>query len=465
MISKILNVITIFIWSILGILLLLMAISAINYIEEVNNIFIIKMIKLFTLLFIFLLIFYGIKKIKILNNNPSIIIFIVAFLLRILFILNVEVIPISDFKLLHDTAISISNGDISPLKNDTYFKLWNYNIPFTLFEAVIIKISENIKLLQFINVIFSSGIVVLIYHCARLLFNNKVGLFSAFLAIIFPPFIVYTGILTNQTISIFFILLAIYSFLKKKNLIWIGLFIGVAQIFRPIGTLFLFAFVFLLIYQFLYENKYNIKSIKIKILEIIKLLFSYNFILIITSLLLIKGNFSENSLYHNASTNYKFLVGFNYDSKGGYSAEDSNLLFSTYDKNFEEYSKELIKIRMEDKLKLIELFEEKFRIMWASPDSTFYWANWYNGNLISLTNYMWIIILFLASFASFKLIIKEKNRDLILYLPIVLGFFIGVYFLIEIQSRYRYELYPIVIILASYGMYKLYHVIIKIRTQ
>ncbi|MDM1522353.1 glycosyltransferase family 39 protein [Empedobacter sp. 225-1] len=458
---KILNTGTSFIWIIICCLFLFMGISAFEYISETNNIFIIKIIKALALLFILILGFSLLKSMKLSSNYLPYIIFFSAFFLRLLFILNVNVIPISDFKLLHDTAISLANGDMEPLSNEVYYKLWNYNIPFTLFEALIIKISDNILLLQLINALLSSGIVLLIYYCSRILFNEKTALFSTFLAIIFPPFIIYSGILTNQTISIFFILLALYFFLKNKSFSWIGLFIGIAQIFRPIGTIFLFAFIILLIYQLIYDNKYSLKFVKIKLLNSLKLFLSYHFILIITSLVLIKGGFSENSLYHNASSNYKFLVGVNYDSKGGYSAEDSHLLFSTYDKNFEEYSKELIKIRIEDKLKLTNLFEEKFRIMWASPDSTFYWADWYNNNLISLTNYMWVIILFLASFASLRLVNNKVNEKIVLYLPIVLGLFIGTYFLIEIQSRYRYELYPFFIIIASYGMFELYQLIEK----
>lgn len=48
---------------------------------------------------------------------------------------------------------------------------------------------------------------------------------------------------------------------------------------------------------------------------------------------------------------------------------------------------------------------------------------------------------------SFELLEKRGT-----YIPITLILFIGVYFLIEIQSRYRYELYPYFILLAGFGM-------------
>jgi len=445
---------------IFGCLLSFMGLKSFDYISEINNIFIIKFLKLIVCIGLFILVYLGIYRLNFSNQLASLGLFLSAFFLRFLFILNVDIQPISDFKLLYETAYAISNGNLEPIKNDVYFKLWNYNIPFTLYEAFILRIFDNQFVIQFVNVLLSSGIVVLIYNISRKLFNQKIGLFSAIIAIVFPPFIVYSGILTNQTISIFFLLLGIYFYLSKKDLIWVGLMLGLAQIFRPIGTLFLLGIVLMLLIQFISNNRFNFNSIKSLIIKNIKLFSSYHLVLIITSVILLKGNYSEHSLYHNASSNYKFLVGFNYNSKGGYSEEDSNLLFNTYDTTFENYSKELIKIRTEDKLKVLELFEEKFRIMWSSSDSSFYWADWYNDQLLKVTNYMWVVILFLGSYASFSLI-KSISRQHVLMIPILLGLFIGVYFLIEIQSRYRYELYPLFIIISGYGMFEMFQFLYK----
>lgn len=434
---------------IFGCLLSFMGMISFDYISETNDIFILKFFKLIACIGSFILVYLGINKLELSNQSTSLGLFVVAFILRFLFILNVDIQPVSDFKLLYETAESISNGNLDPLKNNVYFKLWNYNIPFTLYEAFILKIVENSFILQLINVLLSSGIVVLIYTITRQLFNSKIGLFSALIAVLFPPFIVYSGILTNQTISIFFLLLGIYFYLSKRGFIGVGLMLGLAQIFRPIGTLFLVGIVLTLVFQFISDHRYNFNAFKTLIIKNIKLFTSYHLILILTSIILLKGNYSEHSLYHNASSNYKFLVGFNYTSKGGYSEEDSSLLFNTYDTTFEEYSKTLIKVRTEDKLKVLKLFEEKFKIMWSSSDASFYWADWYNNSFIVLTNYMWVVILFLGSFASFRLINSTLKQHFLL-IPITLGLFIGVYFLIEIQSRYRYELYPLFIILSGY---------------
>lgn len=434
-----------------GLILLLMSFISFDYIEEINDIFLFKIFKVFLFIGFCFLVYSLLERYSVSYKFSLYILLAVAFVLRLGFVLNVEIIPISDFKLLHDTAIKIANGETSTLTSQTYFKLWNYNIPFTLFQSVFIKISDSILLLQFVNIILSVSIIGLIYNCAKILFDEKSALISALMVVFFPPFIIYAGILTNQTISIFFLLLSLYTLLKNKNILWVGLFLGLAQIFRPIGTLFLFGTLGLFIYKLLSTYKFSIVEIKQFCINIFKLLVSYHFVLVLTSIVLVKGNFSQNSLYHNASSNYKFLVGLNYNTTGQYSEDDSALLMSSYDTTFDEYSKELIKIRLSDKIKVIDLFEEKFKIMWSSPDPSFYWANWYNENLQSFTNYFWTIILFFASIAILRSTNRLQNTKLIL-IPITLILFIGVYFLIEIQSRYRYELYPYFILLAGFGM-------------
>src|SRR5690606_23182809 len=155
----------------------------------------------------------------------------------------------------------------------------------------------------------------------------------------------------------------IYLFLINKNFLWVGLMLGLAQIFRPIGIIFILSFIVIMIYQIVVNGNYAKAELKKQALKAAGFLFGYHLIVGVTSLILVFGGFSKTSLYTNLAPKYKLLVGLNHESKGGYADEDALLVLGNYKTNFNELAQERINERLIDKERLQGLFQDKFTIM------------------------------------------------------------------------------------------------------
>ena len=81
--------------------------------------------------------------------------------------------------------------------------MWAYQIPFVLFQSLILRISPTVKAIQLVNLLFMTGTVGLIYAIAKKYFSEVAGLIAAFLYAIYPGAIHMASVLTNQHVSLF----------------------------------------------------------------------------------------------------------------------------------------------------------------------------------------------------------------------------------------------------------------------
>lgn len=428
--------------------------SVFNQIEE--KLVLIKSFKSVFALIVFLLVSYVIfnKNFfeKYYKRYLLIGIIIIAFLVRLRTILTVESTLISDFALLYNTANKFLNGEENVF-NIPYYDTAVYNIPFTLYLSFIIKYLGGLFTIKFLNILWSIGIVILIYKITEKIFDYKTAVIALLIGSLFPPFVIYTTVLTNQTISIFFLILGVYLFLNKQ-FIYSGLFIGFGHIFRPIGTVFLIAILLTLIFTFLIDFKFS--SIKFYLTKLVKDFFKivlpYQLVIFTISCCFFLFNITDKTLYYNPAPSYKLLVGLNPERTGQWNKADQNLLRSD---NFEALAKNEINKRLSNKINLINLFEEKFKLMWGKLDAVFFWSNYNSPSKKQITNYFWLIIVFSCLCYVILRKAKKMQNEEIFLLVILLGFIIA-YLLIEIQPRYRYEIYPIFIIFAAKGCSLLY---------
>lgn len=102
----------------------------------------------------------------------------------------------------------------------------------------------------------SVGNIILIFYFGKLLFNEKVGLISAFLLSFFPLEVVYSTKLFSDLPSAFFMALGVYLFLylekKKPNpalYILSGIFIGIGYLIRESALLIALFFIIYILYK------------------------------------------------------------------------------------------------------------------------------------------------------------------------------------------------------------------------
>ncbi|WP_052648849.1 glycosyltransferase family 39 protein [Paenibacillus sp. E194] len=203
---------------------------------------------------VFLLTYYSVKQ----YSKESQFIFFIAclsFFIRLVWILTIDTQPMSDFQMMYDSAIKMANGDFS-YNNDGYFLSWTYQLGFTMYQALIIKIfGSHLIILKFLNVLFCTGTTVLIYKIALQLFNDFSAKFSSITFCFFIPNIIMSSVLSNQHLATFLFYLGFYLIIEKlepskKTSIIAGAIISVANLMRPLGSMIILC---IIIYYFFYS--------------------------------------------------------------------------------------------------------------------------------------------------------------------------------------------------------------------
>ena len=103
--------------------------------------------------------------------------------------------------------------------------LWKLKLNTILFSEILI-------------ILFSIGNIWITYLIAKHVFNKSTAITSAFILVITPIFFLYSSYILTGIISTFFALIAIYLYFLKKNIKLVGIFVGLAFLFRfPQGLL------------------------------------------------------------------------------------------------------------------------------------------------------------------------------------------------------------------------------------
>lgn len=421
-------------------------------------------LELIILFFCFLVIsFFANHSIK--SIQFYVLLFVFAFIIRFIWILNVNTPIISDFSVMYQSAIDAAKGNYEFSKN-SYFSTWVYQLGFTMYEAVVIKLfGEGPFMLKLLNILYSTGTTILVYKITSRVFNEVCGRIAGIIYAVFIPSIVMTSVLTNQHLATFlfylgFYLLIIDNHSKRNLLIYSGILIAIGDIIRPLGSLILLAIgLFLLITQFFGVDKVR-KILTIK--KITGILITYFLVHFLISQLFISMDITKFPL-SNRDPQWKFVLGFNHNTAGWYSNEDAEYVGQFPVGNEREKAEtELIKERTADKQKLLKLFWVKLESMWTGFDGALDWSLGHTVktsliyNLFKLERLMYLIMIFFGIISLIKLFKEGFSRSvLVLFFLLILGY-VAVHLLIEIQTRYRYFIIPSFVIIQSYGVFTLY---------
>lgn len=436
--------------------------NGIFFFKQTYGINLTYMLTLFAILFMLIIISFLVNR-YLTSNQFFVILFFIAFCVRFVWILNVNTPIVSDFLMMYQSAIDAAKGDFSFSEN-SYFSNWVYQLGFTMYEALMIKIfGEGTFVLKLLNVLFSAGTTVVVYKIAAKLFNDVCGRIAGSIYAIYIPSIVMSSVLTNQHLATFLFYLGFYVLINNhysKKFIWayVGILLSLGDIIRPLGSFILVAVgLFLFITQFLgQEKKQKISSIK-NFIGIIVTFFLVHFII---SQLFILMEVTKYPL-ENRDPLWKFVVGLNHETTGGYSAKDLEYVWKFPIGSERKVAEmQLIKERLADKQKLMVLFNDKFKSMWAGKDSSIYWSLGHIDQKQLINNiYIWerliyICLMFFGIISLMKLV-KDRSNASLLFVLLILGY-VAVHFMIEIQTRYRYFIIPSFVIIQSYGVYSLF---------
>jgi len=393
-------------------------------------------------------------------NLPRVI--IIAFILRILWIILIPTIPQSDFALMYEYAEIASQGIYHGFKGTSYFARFAHDIITVLYFSLFYRFTSNpLWWIKFFNVIFSTVSVYLIYLLIKELYNEKTACIGALLLALYPPYIMYTSETMSENMAIPFYILSIYIFIKslklEKNhwlLLLCGACLSIGNMFRMVGIVVLVAYG---MYSFIYKG--FIKGIK----NISLILIAFIIPIYVASSWLMQGDVIENHLWQSKESYMtSILKGTNIKYYGMWNPEDAQLPIDyNYDsEKIEAASKAIIKERFKNTppLEIGKFYITKLMLQWITGD--FFSVLWTveNASPTVITNFLTanISLLQLACSIYFIMVLILSLKEIRLndfpeeinFFYILLGGFIILYLITEVQGRYSFIIGWIFIIFA-----------------
>lgn len=380
---------------------------------------------------------------------------------RLCYVLLIPTEPVSDFALLYESAQAAAAGDFSWSQTTTgYFYLWAYQIPFVLYEAGVLRLFHSMFILELLNVLFMVGSNYLLYRIAKTFLSEAASFCVTFLYAAFPGAVMLASVLTNQHISLFFLLLGVFCLLQAKNwrfLLLAGLSFAVSNLMRPELIIILTAVGCCGLLRWM---QHPTRESFLGFIASFALVFgSYWATSKLVELALMGLRIAPNGLANHA-LEWKFVLGLgNVEGYGSYSEKNVAILSIASSAARKKATLDAIQNAFANsQISPAHFFLEKANRFWTQPQS----INWSTWNLADNAQvlpgltvegfraYMqWferaaLLLVYLLALPAPVLLWRKENRKrggALLCLAILCITFC-VYLLIEIQPRYRYSVMP-----------------------
>lgn len=443
---------------------------------QVNPFILILLSTLYILIMYFLYILIR-KKVKS-SKGFFVISFIVFIIIQLLFGFCFAVRPSWDFGAVNDSVFWDLDGDVL-LNNNKYFYRYSNNIGMFLFLKLFYSFIYLFNKSHFVmlsaglllNIILIDISILFMYKMMKLFFDDKSVTFFMILTFIFTPFITYVPIFYTDTYSLPFGIMAIYFYIlnlncSNRNL----LYIVIAGLLLGIGCCLKFSLFIIFIAIVLYDlvskrifSKRGLFNISFLLLFMVIPIFLLN--------LYVNINFDKDRLdKENFPIYHYFMMGLT--NNGGYNQEDVYYTESFIGKdNKKNADIKILKKRLNQLVRdggLLEFYTNKSVYTWG--DGTYFAPRKLainplhnfrvryfviDGNNCNIFYKVIaqiqgvLVIVFIILGIMFRKYLSEKEKNLQLFLNIII-FGVFCFFLIwEARSRYIINFLP-VILLSSY---------------
>ncbi|MDF2987639.1 MAG: hypothetical protein K0R50_3149 [Eubacterium sp.] len=404
-------------------------------------------------------------KIKILPAPFAIMVFIMAFLMKGIFAVMIDTQPISDFNTFYKYAINLIQGNKS-FGQLFYFKTWAYQTGPVIYYSAIMKLfGTGLLPLKLVNCFFMAGSNMLVYLIARKVSNDFTARFVSILYLVYPAPYFLTPVLTNQHFAACMFLAGIYVLmLDSMNMILRGILAGllmsVGNGVRPLGLLIIIAVVVWSLIEAASFKK-TATLVMTAVLLVVYLLGCFGL-----SAAVRRAEINPEGLRNNFPL-WKFVIGFNQNSKGQFNYDDQNNIFLIKDSaKRNSVALDTIKKRISiEPYKMVAFIGTKINVMWAEFD-TMMWGFYEteDGKLkaskeiqkiepivLGIEKIFYLLVFILLLMGLIRSLTSRRIRSELLLTALALLCFFGVHILIEIQVRYRYFAVMLVFIIAAKG--------------
>ncbi len=398
--------------------------------------------------------------------------FILGAIAKIVAGLFVHADIISDMKHCLSAAQSTVQGDMS-WQDELYFIHFGFQVPFVLYEALILKLFNSTIMLYIANALLSIATAILIN---RIVVNMVKDAYCAWVVstvyMILPSTFLRVSVLYNQILGGFFLALGLYfysrNYLSSKSakiipyFIVSGFFLGLGHIFRQDVTIVFIAVICVEVFthcKALFGRKQNKEHIFAG-LSLLLFVFGYfcavkgvDYVLQITQL-------AKHSIGNNAPFN-TIIKGLTPENNGAYSVQYLYLENETENMNILQGLRYIFtSISAEEKMYIfdwVSFFIRKVYTMWGSVEGAYSLLESHSLVNMAALCIACLEVPFCCCALGCALYGIKKDcydkRTLLLSVCII-GYFLA-YLMVEIQPRYRYDPLICVFLLAAFGVLRL----------
>lgn len=385
------------------------------------------------------------------------VIFAAALLLRLPFALLPDEAQSSDFALLYSAAQGLAAGDASALSG-AYFLRWGYQIPFVLYEALVIRLGGGVAALRVLNALWMSGSCVLACLLAESFAGRRAGFAAGLLFALYPGALTLAPVLTNQHISLFFTLLGLWLLLErgpfsesggaKSRLLWgaaAGLSLAFGNLMRPEGALAL-ASALVTAAALLISGRLGFKRLALPLAAVFAAYFALGFA---ASAAVTASGIAPGGIGNNRPE-WKLVLGLDTASGGTYSAQNEYILDIEDDGVRRTAALEAIDASLSGCADLPGFFWGKLRLMWGAMDDLSFVSGGLPAERLVLIaeRAAFLLAAALAALGCAKALRRGAGAAGLLLMCMVSANFVC-YLFIEVQPRYRFSVVPALFALAA----------------
>ena len=406
-----------------------------------------------------------------------IIIFLISLAAKMFTVFVLAPAEYSDFQTFRAGAALTAQGDVSFIERLPYYKIWAYQFGIEFLIAPIFRFFGKWDPVfgLVVNGFIAAACSPLIYAIGENIISKgsfgdmspslrRSSVFAALLFTFLPITIDLSAVFTNQQLSLFFILLSIYLFLALPW--WIGgvlsgIALGLANVARADAVVYLAAFAVAVI--LLRRSKKSFISLACLIVF---------YFLSFKAVELLASPLQPYGLGNNF-TLYKFAVGLDEQSLGRYSVRMQEKIFNNeaYLADHALRDRETLALIREElsigPSRLAKLFLAKIDIQWAgyghsyemlhdvvAKESYHILGKEIAGSSFNRAYGLWdratsMLLFAAAGVSGIMMSLKKRIHIGISVMDLAFMAFSVIAFVIEVQYRYSYFVYPGVVITAA----------------
>jgi len=381
-------------------------------------------------------------------------IFLFAFIIRLVFVLGSNDMPSSDASVYDKLALSISQNKGYINKDGTAHSWYPPFYPF--FLSVIYRLfGHSYTAVRVIQSILGASSCLLIYLIGKRVCGIAVARVAGFVSIVYFPFIKSAELLLTELVFMVLLLLIVRYVLKIqkdarfKNCVILGLLLGVALLTKYIMSLFPLFIVFVFIYLKREHPTYNLKKYTIVLLF---------FILSISPWIIRNWNVYHKFVPVSPHTGIAFYTSFRPPGGifGFIATKDDPVVREAYNipslslrSNF--LIKKTLDFIVNNPKEVLVLELKKILYLWAPFDWEIVGGRWFNLlYVVMLPFFIWGVFLTFKDFGRFLPILLP-----IIYFQVMTLVFYG-------SPRFRLPIEPYIFILSTMGILECWGRIFKI---